>query len=237
MILAAGHGTRLRPFTDTIAKCMLPIGGKPILEHNIECLRKYGITEIIINLNYRPQSVIDYFGNGEKWGAQITYSLEETILGTAGAVKKAGWFFESAFIVWYGDNLSRCDLESLCRFHYARNGLATIALYHRDDVTQSGIVGLDAKDRIIRFLEKPRAGEVFSHWINAGIYVLEPAVIDVIPAGVVDFGRDIFPAMLKTGSALYGYRMSGDEKLWWVDTPQDLIKVQEELKTNWSPGA
>lgn len=228
MILAAGHGTRLRPFTDGIPKCMLPIGGKPILERNIEWLRKYDVNEIIINLNYLPHTVTEYFGDGSKWGTKITYSLEKEILGTAGGVRNAAWFFDCQFILWYGDNLSHCDLDRLRQFHRAKGGVASIALYHRDDVSQSGIVDVDAEDRIVRFLEKPEADRDFSHWVNAGIYVLEPAVLDFIQAeGTPDFGRDVFPAMIERGDPLYGYRMSDDEGLWWVDTPQDLRRVQD----------
>lgn len=228
MILAAGHGTRLRPFTDGIPKCMLPIGGKPILERNIEWLRKYEVNEIIINLNYLPHTITEYFGDGSKWGVKITYSLEKEVLGTAGGVRNAVWFFDSPFILWYGDNLSHCDLERLRQFHRTKGGLASIALYHRDDVSQSGIVDLDVEDRIVRFLEKPEPDRVFSHWVNAGIYVLEPAVLDFIRSeGTADFGQDVFPAMLEREHPLYGYRMSNEEGLWWVDTPQDLSRVQE----------
>src|SRR2546423_7502169 len=140
MILAAGHGTRLRPFTDDVPKCMLPIGGKPILERNIEWLRKYEIKDIVINLNYLPHAVTEYLGDGSKWGVRITYSLEKEILGTAGGVKQAAWFFDGPFIVWYGDNLSHCNLARLGQFHRTRGARASIALYHRDDVSQSGIV-------------------------------------------------------------------------------------------------
>jgi len=132
------------------------------------------------------------------------------------------------FLVWYGDNLSHCDLDRLLRFHRAKGGLATIALFNRENVTQSGIVGLDADDRILRFLEKPRPDQVFSHWVNAGILILEPAVLDLIPMGRQDFSLDIFPALLAAGHRLYGYRLSGAEGLWWVDTPADLARVQAE---------
>lgn len=257
MILAAGQGTRLRPLTERIPKCMVPLGGKPLLEYNIEWLRRYGVTEIIINLYHLPEAIRGYFGDGQRWGVRIAYSLEEKPLGTAGGVKYAAWFFDCPFggvynepcaeprrsgsrttqgrpfFVWYGDNLSTCDLERLYRFHRAKGGLATIALHYRDDPTHSGIVGLDENDRIVRFLEKPRPDQVFSHWVNAGIFVLELAVLDFIPAkGSPDFGRDVFPAMLAAGQPLYGYRMSPSEGLWWIDTLQDL----ERVRLTWTKG-
>lgn len=227
MLLAAGQGTRLRPLTERIPKCMVPIGGKPILEHTLEWLRHYGITEIIINLYHLPEVIRAYFGDGQKWGVNIAYSPEDRPLGTAGGVRNAAWFFGGPFFVWYGDNLSVCRLDRLWEFHKVKGGIATIALHHRDDPTQSGIVGLDETDRITRFLEKPRPDQVFSYWVSAGIFVLEPQVLDAIPAeGTPDFGRDVFPALLDTDQPLYGYRMSPDEGLWWVDTPEDLRWVE-----------
>jgi len=227
MVLAAGQGTRLRPLTERVPKCMVPLAGKPLLEHTIAWLRKYGVTDLIINLHHLPHMVRDYFGDGHKWEVKITYSVEEEALGTAGDVKKVAWFFDGPFFVWYGDNLSTCRLDQLWEFHRAKGGIATIALHYREDPTASGIVGLDEGDRITRFLEKPRPYQVFSHWVSAGIFVLEPQVFEAIPPeGVSDFGRDVFPALLTEGAALYGYRVLGDEGLWWIDTPQDLECVR-----------
>jgi NDP-sugar pyrophosphorylase family protein len=230
MLLAAGKGTRLRPLTETVSKCMVEIAGKPILEHNIERLKSYGVTEVVINLHYQPESITAYFGDGSRLGVHLTYSFEPELLGTAGAVKQVAAAFDAPFFVWYGDNLSDCRLDRLWRLHVARQGVATLALHHRDDPTQSGIVGLDANDRILRFLEKPRAEQVFSHWVSAGLLVLEPRVLDAIAANApADFGRDVFPALLERGAAIYGYRMAEDESLWWIDTPADYDRVQAAL--------
>jgi len=226
MILAAGQGTRLRPLTERVPKCMVPVGGKPVLEHAIEWLRRYGVTDLIVNLHHLPDAVVNYFRDGSRWGVKITYSVEKEPLGTAGGVKNVEWFFDGPFFVWYGDNLSTCDLACLYAFHQAKGGIATIALHYREDPTASGIVGLDENERIIRFLEKPRPDEIFSHWVSAGIFVLEPAVLQAIPAeGTPDFGRDVFPALVAQGAPLYGYRMSQDEGLWWIDTLEDLRRL------------
>lgn len=231
MILAAGRGSRLGSITERRPKCMLSVGGKTILEQAIENLRRHGIRNIVINLALLPGAVMDYLGNGGKWGVRISYCVEPRMLGTAGGVKNAEWFFDGPFLVWYGDNLSTCDLSRLCSFHREKGGVATIALFHREDVEASGIVGLDAEDRITRFLEKPGPDRVFSHWVNAGIYVLEPEVLDAIPpTGASDFGKDIFPALLARNDRLYGYRMSESEGLWWVDTPDDLRRVEEQYR-------
>jgi len=222
MVLAAGRGIRLRPLTDRLPKCMVPVAGKPLLEHTIEWLRGFGVTEVVINLSHLPDVIRGHLGDGGRWGVRITYSLEAEPLGTAGGVKRAAGFFDGPFFLWYGDNLSTCNLTRLYETHRAKGGRATMALHWRDDPAQSGIVGLDEDDRVVRFLEKPRPEEVFSRWVSAGIFVLERRVLDFIPEeGVSDFGRDVFPSMLAAAERLYGYRLSGDEGLWWVDTSQD----------------
>ncbi len=231
MLLAAGKGTRLRPLTNTVPKCMIPIDGVPVLERNIKWLARYGVNDLIINLHYMPDAVRNYFEDGSKWGVHITYSLEESILGTAGAVKKVEWFFDGPFFLWYGDNLSNCDLKELYTFHQRREAAASMALHYREDPTASGIVGLDEDGKITRFLEKPRPEEIFSHWVNAGIYVLERQVLDFIPSsGAPDFSHDIFPVMLEAGASLFGYKLSEDEGLWWIDTPKDLDRIQKDFK-------
>ena len=231
MLLAAGRGTRLRPLTDNIPKCMVPVNGKPILERNIEWLNKFGVEEFIINLYHLPEMVTDYFGDGRQRGLEITYSVEKELLGTAGGVKNVAWFFDGPFFLWYGDNLCTSDLGQMWGFHQSRGGIATIALYHREDPTASGIVSLDRDNRIQRFLEKPRPEQVFSHWVNAGVFILEPEVLEYIPEdGCPDFGHDVLPAILASGRPMYGYRLSSDERLWWIDTPEDLKRIQEEIK-------
>jgi mannose-1-phosphate guanylyltransferase len=231
MILAAGEGARLRPLTEYIPKCMVPINGKPILEYNIEWLRRFGIREVMINLYHLPKVITDYFGDGSRWGIKITYSIEKEVLGTAGGVKNVEWFFDGPFLIWYGDNLSTCNLSRLQTFHQAKGGVATMTLFYREDVSASGIVGIDDGDRILRFLEKPRPDQFFSHWVNAGIYLLEPSVLNCIPdIGAPDFSKDIFPVLIASGQSLYGYRLIGHEGLWWIDTPDDLLRVQSGLK-------
>ncbi|HZE73095.1 MAG TPA: nucleotidyltransferase family protein [Pyrinomonadaceae bacterium] len=227
MLLAAGKGTRLHPVTDAICKCMITIGQKPVLEHNIEWLRQHGVTDVIINLHYLPETIKNYFGDGHKWEMNISYSYEPELLGSAGAVRNVSHFFDGPFFVWYGDNLSNCRLDSMWQLHLNRGGIATIALHQREDPAQSGIVALDENDRITRFLEKPARDEIFSHWVSAGIFVFEPQILEMIPPNVAsDFGRDIFPSLLKEDMELYGYRMAEQENLWWIDTPGDLRSVR-----------
>lgn len=226
-MLAAGEGTRLRPLTETLPKPMIPIAGKPILEHNINFLSRSGIHEIAINLHHCPEVVMNHFGDGSSFGVNITYSYEPELLGTAGAVKKLEGFFEGTFFVIYGDNLIDFDLNRLLSFHHEHQGIGTIVVHYRDEVSQSGVVSLDAYDRVTYFLEKPRANQAISHWVNAGVLVLEKQVFQYIPSGAPsDFGREILPNLLAKGESLYGYKFSAGEQIWWIDRMEDYERVQ-----------
>jgi len=226
MLLAAGRGSRLRPLTDEIPKCMVSVAGKPVLQHNLEWLRSFGIREFMINLCHLPECVVDHFKDGRMWDVNIEYSFEEEQLGTAGGVKRAQWFFDEPFVVWYGDNLSTCRIDLLWKFHQNKGSLATIALHRRENPTSSGIAEFDRNQRIVRFLEKPTPGEVFSNWVSAGIFVLQSSILDRIPEDTpVDFGKDIFPALLQDNETLYAYPFSKGEKLWWIDTREDFDRV------------
>lgn len=232
MILAAGEGTRLRPLTNNIPKPMMLVSGKPLLHHVIEHAARHGIRDFVINLHYRPETVTDYFGDGTRLGVTISYSYEPMLLGTAGAIKKVKESFDATCLLLYGDNLTSCDITRLCEFHSRTRGAISVALFERNNVSQSGVAELDG-DRIVRFVEKPLANETSSRWVSAGILVVEPEVFDLIPDDQPsDFGRDIFPALLTSGRSIYGYRMGADERLWWIDTPQDY----ERVCTMWNGG-
>jgi NDP-sugar pyrophosphorylase family protein len=206
MILAAGEGQRLRPLTNHLPKPMLPIAGRPLLEHTILHLCDCGITDLAINLHYLPAAVMDYFGSGSRWGARLRYSVEEKLMGSAGGVKRLQAFFNDTFVVYYGDVFTRADLRPMIAFHRRAGVLATMGLYQVPDPWNRGIAQLDNSQTIVRFVEKPPRDQIFSNLANAGIYILEPEVLDSIPAGqVYDFGNDVFPKMLADGSRIAGY--------------------------------
>lgn len=232
VILSAGLGTRLRPLTDTVPKCMIPINGKPVLQYNIEHLKEYGIYDIIINLHYLPDVVPNYFGNGFRFGVNITYSFESEILGTSGTIKSLQSKLDSTFLVVYGDNINTCNIYKVIAFHKAKKGKGTIVLHHRDDVTNSGVVLMDKNRKITRFIEKPKKEELLSKRVNAGFYVLEPEIIDIIPDGYSDFGKDVFPKALELDIPLYGYNMFLFEHLYWIDTLEDLSYTSMLLRCN-----
>jgi NDP-sugar pyrophosphorylase family protein len=236
VILAAGEGRRLRPLTERLPKPMLNVGGRPILEHNVRLLARHGVDEIFINTHHAADSITDYFGNGSSFGVSIKYSNEEAILGTSGALWPLQEHLSSAFFVLYGDNLTTCDLSALAAFHRLKDGIATIAVYRRENVTAGGIVSMDDDDRILHFAEKPKRDEIFSSWVNAGIMVCEPEIFEAIPAGTSDFGKDVIPALLEDHKPLFAYRMNElTEGLWWIDSPEDYARTKSELASWTSP--
>lgn len=209
LILAAGEGTRLRPLTIDQPKAMVPLGGRPLLEHLVALLCAHGIHEIAINLHYRPGAILAHFGDGSRFGVRITYSHEERLLGSAGAARRLDWFLDDPFLVLYGDLLTDADLTSLIETHARLGGVGTIALGETDDPMRCGIVQLDGTGRITRFIEKPTSNE-FGNLANGGIYVLHRAVIDhVLHGRPSDFGADLFPALLAAGLPLYGVPVPG----------------------------
>jgi mannose-1-phosphate guanylyltransferase len=231
VVLAAGKGQRLKGILDNIPKPMAQIAGKPILQHNIEWLKNSGVTDIYVNLHHLPEVVTCHFGDGAGFGVRITYSREEILLGTAGAVKKIAreyWKQKNSepFLVVYGDNLlSEFDLARIIRFHGEKRGIGTVCLYHKpEEVSKSGVALLDNTGRIISFIEKPDPSQVASDLVNTGIYVLEPEILKYIPQdGCCDFGRDVFSKVLDASESLYGLAL--DANLIAIDTPQLFEKL------------
>lgn len=208
VLLAAGKGTRLRPLTDRVPKVMVPINGKPVLEYHIERLARYGIRDIIINLHYLSEVIKAHFSDGSKWGVNIQYSFEPEILGTAGAVKNLEHCLSGApFLVIYGDNIVDIDYEAFVRYSETRDGLGTIAVFEQEDVSGSGIVEIGGGDRILRFLEKPKPQEVFSHWVNAGVFWFDPRIFEFVRHGSSDFSFDVFPRLLDDNERLFAYKL------------------------------
>ncbi|HLQ32081.1 MAG TPA: nucleotidyltransferase family protein [Chloroflexota bacterium] len=228
LILAAGEGTRLGALTRGRPKPMLPVGGRPLLEHQLDLLRHHGIIEVAINLHYKPQSIVEYLGDGSRFGVSITYSSETRLLGSAGAAKRLGWFFRDSFLVMYGDLLTDLDLSLLMERHRTSSGLATLALCSPDDPTRCGMVEVSAEGRVREFIEKPTAEVVQGHLANAGIYVLEPEVLTYIPPDRPwDFGYDVFPSMLALGLPLFAYQVPG--YVLDIGTPDRYAQAEVDL--------
>jgi mannose-1-phosphate guanylyltransferase/phosphomannomutase len=214
VIMAGGEGSRLRPLTCDRPKPMVPICDKPMMEYIVELLLEHNVRDLAVTLQYLPEKIKDYFGNGEDFNVNFVYFLEDEPLGTAGSVKNASSFLDETFLVISGDCLTDINLTEAMEFHRRNKALATIVLTPQENPLEYGIVITDEKGKITRFLEKPRWGEVFSDTVNTGIYILEPEVLDYVPAGKkFDFSKDLFPLLMKNDQPLFGCVLSG----YWCD--------------------
>jgi mannose-1-phosphate guanylyltransferase len=198
IILAGGLGTRLRPLTDTTPKPLLPIKGKPIILHAIENFKKHGITDIVLSIGYKAETIMKYFGDGTRFGVKITYSIEDTPLGTGGAIKESNGTNKETFLAINGDNLADFDWTTIIREHKQNKAKITLALYPVEDVTQYGIAKLDGH-KIVDFIEKPSWETAPTNLNNAGGYVMEPSALEILPEGKSSIERDCFEKLAKQG--------------------------------------
>src|SRR5829696_2658533 len=211
IIMAGGQGTRLRPLTSDQPKPMIRIVNLPCMEHIVNLLSRHGITDIAVTLQFMPEEIQDYFGDGSEWGVNMRYSIEDAPAGTAGSVKMAeqqlGLEGERLLVI-SGDALTDADLSTLVEFHEDKGSEATMVLKSVENPLDFGIVITEEDGRISRFLEKPAWGQVFSDTVNTGIYLLEPSVMGEIPdpeEGEYDFSKDLFPKLLDQDRPLYGF--------------------------------
>ncbi len=209
-ILAGGKGTRMRPFTYEIPKVQIPVKGKPLLQHILELLRKYEVRGILLSVGYLGDKIKEYFGDGSKFGVSIKYIEEKEELGTGGPLRLAKEQLKRPFLMLNGDVLTNINLHQLAKFHFQHKGLATIALTEVEDVSHFGVAEMEG-DKILRFIEKPKTAA--SKLINAGIYVLDPKVINYISEGFAMMEKEVFPKLAQEGK-LFGYKIKGQ----WFDT-------------------
>ncbi len=226
VVMAGGEGSRLRPLTSRRPKPLVPVVGRPCMEHVLRLLRRHGITEVIITLQYLGASIRNYFGDGAELGMQLEYVVEDRPLGTAGSVRNAASLLEETFIVISGDALTDIDLTQAVAFHRDHGSQATLVLSRVANPLEYGVVITTADGRIERFLEKPSWGEVFSDQVNTGIYIVEPAVLEYCPEAVAcDWSQDVFPEMLRRRDSLWATVGRG----YWCD----IGSVQSYLQANW----
>ncbi|MBQ8953262.1 MAG: NDP-sugar synthase, partial [Clostridia bacterium] len=214
IIMAGGEGSRLRPLTCDLPKPMAPLLDRPVMAYALALLKRHGITDVGATLMYLPERIQSYFGDGSAFGAAMRYFVETAPLGTAGSMHLAADFLDETFAVLSGDGVTDCDLTAALAFHREKKALATLVLKRVENPLEYGVVIADGEGRVIRFVEKPGWGEVFSDTVNTGIYILEPQVLERIPRDrAFDFGRDLFPLLVERGEAVYAWTMSG----YWCD--------------------
>ena len=226
LILAGGKGTRLRPLTMHTPKPIVPIAGYPFLLYQLELLKRADVRDVILSLSYQPQKIEDKIGDGTDFNVRVSYTVEASPLGTAGAYRNAAGFIRETTVVFNGDVLTDIDLNEVIRLHREREAVATIVLTTVPNPTAYGLVETGKDDRVQRFLEKPRPEEVTCDTINAGIYILEPKVLDYIPEGepfMFEYG--VFPQLLEAGERFYAYTWRG----YWRDIGSPSSYLQANL--------
>ena len=237
IVLVGGFGTRMRPLTLTTPKPMLPVVDRPIVEWIVGGLGRAGIDEAVLSLGFRPDAFRDAYPDDTCAGVKLHYAVEPEPLDTAGAIRFAAVDagIDERFVVVNGDVLTDLDTRALIDFHTQHRGEGTISLHRVDDPSAFGVVPTDADGRVLSFIEKPRRGEAPTDLINAGTYVLEPSVLDRIPAGRrVSIERETFPAMVaeRTLFAAEDAALSpGGGPVYWADTgnPAQYLQVMLDL--------
>jgi NDP-sugar pyrophosphorylase family protein len=228
VILAGGEGTRLRPLTLSIPKPVVPVVDRPFLRHQLDLLVRAGVREVVLSVAYRPERVEAVFGDGRDLGLRIRYAVEETPLGTGGAVKNTEALLDERTIVLNGDILTDVDLAAIVESHAREGASATILLTPVANPQAYGLVETDGRGRVHRFLEKPRPEQITTNTINAGVYVLETRVLDLMPPGVNhSIERGFFPALLARGDLVLGPVQRG----YWIDigTPDKYLQVHRDI--------
>ncbi len=226
-VLAAGKGTRLRPFTDSLPKPMIPVLNRPVMAGVLSLCREHGFKEIMANVHYKGGQIMKEFGDGAAYGVHLSYSVEEHLLGTAGGVRRQTDFLRGGtFVIVSGDVVTDLDLSRLLAFHRSRSAMVTMAVKEVDNPSRFGVVVTNDAGRILSFQEKPAPGTELSRCANTGIYILEPEVLQYIPKDTMfDFGNDLFPMLLNLGVPLYAM----PTEAYW----SDVGTLPQYLATHW----
>jgi len=231
MILAAGEGTRMRPLTLEKPKVLLPVGEVPLIVYTLAWLKSHGIREVAINLYHLGKKIKDLLGDGSGFGVKIHYSPEEKPLGTAGGVKRMEKFFNTTFVVVYGDVLTDFNLSAMIDFHKAKGALATLSLLKVPNPWEVGVADINSEGRLLSFEEKPLHDSELGNLGSGGVYVLDRGILDHIPGqGFCDFAYDIFPKLIGLGLPVYGYLLKPEDYLIDIGTLDKYHKANEDAK-------
>jgi mannose-1-phosphate guanylyltransferase len=228
VVLVGGEGTRLRPLTYLTVKAMVPVLNKPFIEYIIRHLSYYNISEIILAIGYQPDRITEYFTDESQLGTKLVYSIETEPMGTAGAVKNAELYIDDTILAMNGDVFTDLNFSDMLHFHKNKGAKVTIALTPVEDPSRFGVVETDSKQRVTRFIEKPRREQVTSNMINAGVYIIETEVLKRIPqAKRCMFEHDIFPSLVNDGEPVFGYTTDA----YWMDmgTPEKYLQLNGDL--------
>ena len=226
VVLVGGEGTRLRPLTAHLPKPMLPLVDRPLLAYTFEHLRRHGVGRAILSCGYLPTAIEAHFGL-EYGGLTLEYRLETEPLGTGGGIRFGAEGLSETFVALNGDVLHGADLGAMLDYHRGRGAEGTVLLAPVEDPSRYGLVRCAADGRVRAFVEKPRPEEIDTNLINAGLYVLEPSVLELVPGGrAVSIERDVFPQLVARGT-LFGHRLDG----YWRDigTPESYLHAHYDV--------
>lgn len=228
-LLAAGLGTRLKPITDTVPKCLVPVAGRPMLAYWFDLFRKHGITDVLINLNHLPDQVREYVRENNQ-DVKVTLVYEETLLGSLGTILENKYYIEEeeSFFIFYADTLTNVDLGDMLRSHKSSGMPFTMGLFHSDNPSSCGIAELDENNIIVGFEEKPQKPK--STLANAGLYIMNTSLLDDIklsPGKLLDIGYDLLPTLV---SNMTGYKQINF--VLDIGTHNNLIRANEFIKNN-----
>ncbi len=228
VILVGGLATRLLPLTFKTPKAIVPVLNKPFLEHVIRHLGRHEVRDIVLAQGHLAQPIEGYLGNGNQFGVRISYVVEDTPKGTAGAIRNAAGYLDDTFLALNGDIFTDLNITAMIAFHRERKAKATISLAPVDDPTSYGLIETDDSSRITRFLEKPKPEEISTNMINAGTYVLEPEILALIPPDMaVSIERETFQQLLARNEPVYAY----SSPAYWLDmgTPDKYLQLHRDL--------
>jgi NDP-sugar pyrophosphorylase family protein len=232
LILAGGKGTRLRPLTIYTPKPIVPILNRPLLQYQLEILARAGITDITLSLSYQPGKIEDVLGDGSELGVDLRFLTEPSPMGTAGAYKFAAGALRETTVVFNGDIITDVDIASVIETHQKNSADATILLTPVEDPSKFGLVETGKKGEVVRFLEKPSPDALANlptKNINAGVYVLEPSILDLIPPGEnCSFEYDVFPLLISSKRAFFSHVLTGE---YWRDvgTPLSYLAAHQDF--------
>lgn len=230
VILAGGLATRLRPLTLERPKSLVPVLNRYFLEHIISSLKNNGIEEIVLATGHMASVLKESLRDGQQYGVRLLYAEEETPLGTAGAIKNCAAHLDSAFLVLNGDIFTDLDYAKLIRFHQEKNAMVTIVTTKVEDPSAFGLVDTDELGKVVGFLEKPEPGRATTDQINAGVYILNPEILDYIAIGeCCSLEREIFPKIIRDRKTVYAYATDA----YWIDigTPQNYLRLNQDMLT------
>ena len=229
VVLVGGGGTRLRPLTYSVLKPLIPVVNKPLIGHIFDNLRRHGVEHVVLAATARDRSMEETIGDGRAYGLEVSYSYEETPLGSGLAVKQAASNFDDSFFVCNGDVVTNLDLSAMAKQHTDRKAILSIFLAEVDDPSGFGVAQLGPSDQIVRFVEKPPRSEAPSNWANAGTWIFDPAMLDHIPDERMDRSLEqlVFPALISEGLLVQGFRSPA----YWMDvgTSERYLQLHSDI--------